>query len=59
VPCCLDSNGELELGNIFKTDLDIIMSSERAAAMKKGFESGKMVEEMCKKCTFARKFKIR
>lgn len=59
LPCCLDSNGELELGNIFKTDLDTIMSSERVAAMKKGFESGKMVEEMCKKCTFARKFKIR
>ena len=59
VPCCLDSNGEITLGNIFESDFADIMSYDRATAMKNGFKNGKMVESLCKKCTFARKFKIR
>ena len=59
VPCCLDSNGDIELGNIFNQTLSDIIKSERTANMLSGFLTGKFVEPMCKKCTFARKFKPR
>lgn len=57
VPCCLDSNGEIPLGNIFKSTFDEILNSERAKAIKRGFSSARFVEPLCRKCTFARKFK--
>ena len=59
VPCCLDSNGEIELGNIFESCLEEILSSEKAQKIKNGFKCGKITESLCKKCTFSRKFKIR
>lgn len=59
VPCCLDANGEIPLGNIFETTLDEILQGEPACSIRKGFEKGKFVAPLCKKCTFARKFKKR
>ncbi len=58
VPCCLDSEGLMPLGNIFDCELSEILESERAVAMRRGFENGKMVHPVCKKCTYARRFKI-
>lgn len=52
VPCCLDANGEIKLGNIFTDDLTQVLSSARAQAIKKGFEQGKIVEPMCATCGF-------
>jgi radical SAM protein with 4Fe4S-binding SPASM domain len=57
VPCCLDSEGLMPLGNIFDSDLDEILSSEKAMAMLTGFRCGKLVEPVCQKCTYARRFK--
>ena len=59
VPCCLDANGQLELGNIFRSSMGEILESPRARAILEGFASGKIVEPMCQTCTFARRFKIR
>ena len=56
VPCCLDSDGLMPLGNIFSQELSDILSSPTAAAMKKGFLSGIMVHSVCKKCSYARRF---
>ncbi len=56
VPCCLDNNGEINLGNIFNDDLENIISSERAVNIYNGFTSRKPCEALCKKCSFARKF---
>ena len=56
VPCCLDSNGVINLGNVFKTDLKSILSSDRATAMVNGFKCGKASEDLCKKCGYARRF---
>lgn len=56
VPCCLDNNGEINLGNIFESELDEIINSERALNIYNGFSSRKACEELCKKCSFARKF---
>ncbi|MGL5575837.1 MAG: SPASM domain-containing protein, partial [Sarcina sp.] len=52
VPCCIDSEGNIPLGNIFEQDLEKIISSERAKAIYDGFSCGKAVEELCKKCGF-------
>lgn len=59
VPCCLDSNGEIDLGNIFQNSLEDILNSDRAVNIKSNFAKGTILEPLCQKCTFARKFKIR
>ncbi len=56
VPCCLDSDGIIALGNIFEQDLTRILSSPRAMAMKKGFECRTATEELCRKCGYATRF---
>ena len=56
VPCCLDSDGVIALGNIFEGDVDAILSSDRAAAMVEGFKCGKASEELCKRCGYAQRF---
>lgn len=57
VPCCLDSEGEIHLGNIFDKTLDDILSSKRAVAMRDSLRRGELSEELCKRCTYARRFK--
>lgn len=52
VPCCLDSEGEIVLGNIFDDNLEEILSSERALRMLDGFRSNQKVEDLCKHCHF-------
>ena len=56
VPCCLDSDGVISLGNIFEGDIDAVLSSERATAMVEGFKCGKASEELCKRCGYAQRF---
>lgn len=56
VPCCLDSDGVIDLGNIFNEDITSILSSERAAAIVDGFKCGKASEELCKRCGYAQRF---
>ena len=57
VPCCLDAEGQINLGNIFEQSMDEILQSPRAQRMRDGFSCRKMVEELCKTCTYARRFK--
>lgn len=52
VPCCLDSEGSIPLGNIFTQDLEDIVNSEKAVSIYNGFSGRKAVEELCKKCGF-------
>ena len=56
VPCCLDSEGAVTLGNIFKQDLDEILSSDRAKAMAEGFRCRHATEELCRRCGYAQRF---
>ena len=56
VPCCLDSEGNIQLGNIFKERLDDILKSKRAKAMYDGFSGRRAVEDLCKTCGYARRF---
>jgi len=54
VPCCMDHEGDVPLGNLLEQTLDEIMDSARTGAICAGFAQGKAVEELCRKCGFAR-----
>lgn len=57
VPCCLDHEGDLALGNLFDTDLDAILETPRAQALYNGFTKKEAAEELCRKCGYARRFR--
>ena len=56
VPCCLDSEGNIPLGNIHQTPLREILASERAVNLYEGFSQRKAVEELCKRCGYAQRY---
>jgi len=56
VPCCLDSEGALTLGNLFDSELCEILSSVRAKAIYDGFSRHRAVESLCRKCGYAKRF---
>lgn len=56
VPCCLDSDGIITLGNVFKEQISDILTSPRAEAIKKGFDCRRAVEELCRRCAYAQRF---
>ena len=56
VPCCLDSEGTISLGNIFHKDLKEILEGSRARALYEGFSERQAVEELCKKCGYRTRF---
>ena len=56
VPCCLDSEGVINLGNIYEEDIVDILNSPRAKAMVKGFGDRKATEDLCRRCGYARRF---
>ena len=56
VPCCLDHEGDLSLGNLFETDLETILASERAQKLYSGFTKREAMEPLCRRCGYARRF---
>ena len=56
VPCCLDHEGDLALGNLHETTMDAILETDRAKAIYEGFRKGKAAEELCRKCGYATRF---
>lgn len=52
VPCCVDNNGDIALGNIFKESLESILNSKRVQNILQGFKDNKCVESLCKKCEY-------
>lgn len=58
IPCCLDREGVIELGNAYTDDIKAALSSPRAENMREGFKCKKATEELCRKCGYARRFKI-
>jgi len=57
VPCCLDHEGDLNLGNLFHQNLEEILASERAKAIYEGFSRRKVTEPLCRRCGYARRFR--
>ncbi len=56
VPCCLDSDGVIALGNIFEQSVNDIISSSRATAMVEGFRCRRAAEDLCRRCGYAQRF---
>ena len=56
VPCCLDSEGAIPLGNVFTQDLEQILENSRARAIVTGFSQRKASEPLCRRCGYARRF---
>ena len=56
VPCCLDHEGDIPLGNLYEQSLEDILNGPRAQDIYRGFSQRKAVEELCRKCGFARRF---
>ena len=56
VPCCLDHEGDLALGNLLTQTMEEILASPRAKAIYEGFSNREAAEELCRKCGYARRF---
>ena len=56
VPCCLNGNGEINLGNIFIEDLEEILNISLVKNMINGFKNGKSICKLCKNCNFRNRF---
>jgi radical SAM protein with 4Fe4S-binding SPASM domain len=56
VPCCLDKEAEINLGNIFELPLVEIINTNRAKNLLQSFEKGIACEELCQKCSFKDRF---
>lgn len=53
VPCCLDHEGDIPLGNLFEQSLEEILATPRAQAICRGFSDQQPVEDLCRRCGFA------
>ena len=53
VPCCLDHNGDMPLGNLYDNSLNEILASTRATALYQGFTSHTAVEPLCRRCGYS------
>jgi len=56
VPCCLDCDGIIELGDLHESTLENILRAKRTVNMIEGFKEGKAIEELCQKCSYKDRF---
>ena len=56
IPCCLDSNSIITLGNIFKDNIEDILNNELFKRINSGFRNKKIVHNLCKSCTYKNRF---
>ena len=57
VPCCLDHDGDISLGNLHSQTLAEILETPRAKAIYDGFSRKKAMEPLCRRCGYARRFR--
>ena len=57
IPCCLDHEGDIPLGNLFSQDLQEILDGPTAKALSGGFSARKFVHPLCRRCGYARRFR--
>ena len=56
VPCCLDHEGDIPLGNLLEEELQDILAGERAKGIYEGFSCRRPTEELCRRCGYASRF---
>jgi len=57
VPCCLDAEGDIPLGNVFAATLPEILAGPRAATIIAGFDRQRVVDPVCRRCTYRQRFR--
>jgi radical SAM protein with 4Fe4S-binding SPASM domain len=57
VPCCLDAEGDIPLGNIFQSSLAEILAGPRAVMIREGFARQQVLDPLCRRCTYRRRFR--
>lgn len=55
VPCCLDNNGDIPLGNILEEDLETILNKPLSKTIKENFGNSKITCKLCKTCGFLKR----
>jgi radical SAM protein with 4Fe4S-binding SPASM domain len=56
VPCCLDAEADIPLGNILQGNLNEILTGTRAVSMREGFARQRIVEPLCRRCEYKKRF---
>lgn len=56
VPCCLDHEGDIPLGNLLTQELDEILHAPRTQAIEEGFRQRRAVEPLCRRCGYSTRF---
>lgn len=57
VPCCLDKEGLIPLGNVTNTPVLNILESERSKKILNGFRNNFLVEPLCQSCNYIERFR--
>jgi radical SAM protein with 4Fe4S-binding SPASM domain len=57
VPCCLDKEGAIPLGNVQDQSILEILDSPKSQAILTGFNKKKLVESLCQRCQYIERFK--
>lgn len=57
VPCCLDHEGDITLGNLFSQAMEEILGGPAAKALLAGFSRRELCEPLCRRCGYARRFR--
>lgn len=56
VPCCLDKEAGMPLGNVLETSFEEILNTPRLKNIREGFKKHILVEELCQKCTYIKRY---
>jgi radical SAM protein with 4Fe4S-binding SPASM domain len=56
VPCCLDAEANINLGNLLRQPLDEILAGPRAVSLREGFLRQQLHEPLCRRCTYRQRF---
>jgi radical SAM protein with 4Fe4S-binding SPASM domain len=56
VPCCLDKEGKIPLGNVKEESIEAILGNEKAQKILTGFKNNKLVEKLCQRCNYITRF---
>lgn len=57
VPCCLDHEGDIALGNLFSQNLPEILDDTPAKSLLSGFSARKLSHPLCRRCGYAKRFR--
>jgi radical SAM protein with 4Fe4S-binding SPASM domain len=56
VPCCLDKEAQINLGNCLNENIDNILNSELSRSIRNGFLNNQRVHDLCQHCSYVNRF---